>query len=67
MFAGRHEPRDVGHVGHHERADLVGDRPDAREIKLPRIGAGADDDELGPMFGGQARELVVVDALVRSW
>ena len=33
MLAGGDEAGDVRHVGHHERADVVGDRADAREVE----------------------------------
>ena len=40
------------------------DARDARVIELPRVGAGADDDHLGPALVRQPLHLVVVDALV---
>ena len=59
----RHQPRDVGDVHHHERAHLVADGADAREVEDARIGARARDDHLGLAFEGDALHLVVIDGL----
>ena len=64
MFARGDQARDVGHVGHHQRADLVGRVANPREIDLARIGTGAHDDELRLVLARQAGDLVVVDPFV---
>ena len=64
MLPGGHQAGDVRHVGHHRRADASGDFADAREIDDARVGAGAHHDHLRLVFVGEARQLVVVDALV---
>ena len=64
MDAGGDQARDVRHVGHHQRADLVGHGADAREVDDARVGAGADDDELWFVRAGLRRQLVVVEPLV---
>ena len=64
MDAGGDQARDVGHVGHHQRADLVGHGADAGEVDDARVGAGPDDDELRLVRAGLRRQLVVVEPLV---
>ena len=46
MLAGSDQARDVGHVDHEIRTDLVGDLAEGGEIKRARIRAGARDDQL---------------------
>ena len=46
------------------RADGIGNLAEAREIDDARIGAAARDDHLRLVFFGQARHVVVIDALV---
>ena len=55
VHPGRHEAREVGHVGHQVGADLVGDRPEGGEVPEARVGGGAGDDHLRPMLARQAR------------
>ena len=59
--AGRDEPGEVRHVDHQQRADLVGDLPEAREVELARVGRPAGEDQLRPVLAGDARDLVHVD------
>ena len=57
-----HQPGDVGHVDHQFRAHLVGDRPEGGEVDDARIGARADDDQLGPVLQSLRPHFVDVDA-----
>ena len=59
----RNKPRDVGDVHHHQRAHLVADGADAREVEDAGISACARDDHLGLAFEGDALHLVIVDGL----
>ena len=61
--ARRDEARDVGHVDHEQRADLVGDLPEGGEVDDPRVRRRAGDDELRPVLLRQPPHLVEVDAL----
>ena len=57
----------AGHVGgieEEEGADRIGDTPDRRRIDDPGVGGCPGDDELGPMLGGQGRQLVQIQSLV---
>ncbi len=49
------------HVAHQQRADLVGDLAEGREVPQPRIGGGAGHDHLRPVLPGQRAHLVHVD------
>ena len=62
--AGRDQPGEVRHVDHEAGADLVGDRPEALEVELPRVGGPAGDDHLRPVLAGQPLDLVHVDQAV---
>ena len=64
MQARGDQARDMRHVHHEQRAHRIGDLAEAREIQHARISAGAGQDHLGLVLLGQARELVVIDALV---
>ena len=64
MDPGGNQPGDVGHVGHHDRPDLIGDGPDAGEIDDPGVGTGADHDQLRRVLPRESCQLVVVDSLV---
>ena len=61
--AGGHQAGDVRHVDEDQGADLAGHLGDPVEVDLPRIGAGAGEDQLGPVLAGQLGDLVVVDPL----
>ena len=52
-------------VGEEERSDVVGDRPKARVVQLPAVGAGAGDDRPRPNLPRPPRHLVVVDQPAR--
>ena len=58
------QARDVRHVRHHDRADALRRRADAREVDDAGIRARADHDHLRLVLVGQPIELVVVDPLV---
>ena len=59
--AGGDEAREVGHVDHQQRADLVGDLAEAREVELARVGRPAGDDQLRLALARDPRDLVHVD------
>ena len=63
MQARRDDPGEMRHVDHEQRAHLVGDRTEFREIDLPRIGGAAGDDQLGLMLLRQPLDLVEVDQM----
>ena len=44
------EPREVRHVDHQQRADLVGDLAEGRAVDLARVGRAAGDDQLRPVL-----------------
>src|SRR5581483_5055503 len=57
------EAGDVGGVDDQQRPDLVGDRPEGREVDRAGVGGGAGDDGLGPLCPGQVADGVVVEGL----
>ena len=61
---GRHQPGEVGHVREQDRADVVGDLAEQREVELAGIGGPAGDDQLGPVLGGELGDLVHVHEAV---
>ena len=63
MNARGDQARDVRHVDHQIRADLVRDRSEAREVDDAGIGGRARDDQLGLAFLGDLEHLVVIDAV----
>ncbi len=63
MLSRRHQPGDVGHVHHQQRASLIGDLPQLREVDGPGIGAGAGHQDLRPAFQGDPPDLLIVDHL----
>ena len=63
MEPSRHQAGDVGDVGHEQGTHLVGDGAEAREVDDPAVGAGAADDQLGPLGTGERLHRVVIDAL----
>ena len=64
MQARGHQPGDVRHVHHQDRAHRIGGLAEAREIQRARVGAAAGDDHLGLVLERQPVHLVVIDALV---
>ncbi len=61
MQPGGDETGEVRHVDHQQRADLVGDLAEAREVELARVGRPAGQQQLRPALAGDARDLVHVD------
>jgi hypothetical protein len=59
--ARRDEAGEVRHVDPQQRADLVGDLAEAREVELARVGRPAGDDDLRLVLDGEALDLVHVD------
>ena len=59
----RHQTDEVGGVHHEDRADLVGDLPEALIVEGPRVGGVAGEDDLGLVLFGQPADLVHVDDL----
>ena len=59
--AGGDQAGEVRHVDHEDRADLVGDLAEAREVQDARVGAPAGEQQLRPPLAGDARHLVHVD------
>jgi hypothetical protein len=64
VHAGRDEPREVRHVGHQAAPDLVGDRAEAGEVEVARIGAVARHDHLRTVLARERFELLVIEAVV---
>jgi hypothetical protein len=62
--ARRDEARDVGHVGHHERAHVVRHGADSCEVELPRVRTRPDDDHFGPVLAREPLELLVIQPLI---
>ena len=54
---------DMGDVGQDQRPDPVGDRPESCIIDRPRVGAGADHDDLRLVLHREGLHLVEVDGL----
>ena len=59
-----HEAGEVRHVHHQQRADLVGDLPEAREVQHARVGAPAGQQQLRAVLLGEALDLVHVDPVI---
>ena len=57
----RDEPREVRHVAHQERADLVGDPAELPRLDGARVRGAAADDQPGPVLLREGEHLVVVD------
>ena len=51
------EPGDVRGVDDEQRADLVGDRAERREVDGARVGGGAGDDRLRPLARPRASRI----------
>lgn len=60
--AAHHESGDVRDVRHENRADLVGDRGEGREVDRARYGRAAAEDDAGALPDGDVAHLVHVDA-----
>ena len=63
MRAARDETRDVGHVDHHDAADLVADFAHAPEVDRTRIGARARQQDLRLHLQRKPLDLVVIEPL----
>ncbi len=61
MRASGNEAREMRHVDHQERPDLVGDLAEPREVDGTRIRRSTGDDQRGLVFPRQRRDLVHVD------
>ena len=61
MQAGGDETREVRHVAHQQRVDLVGDLAEPVRLDRARIGGAAADDQLRPVLLREREHLVVVD------
>ncbi|KAG0758203.1 hypothetical protein G6F22_019719 [Rhizopus arrhizus] len=57
------QPREVRHVGHEDRAHVVGDGTEPRKVQRPGIGRAARNDQLGPFAFGNAFHVIHVHAL----
>ena len=62
--AGRTSPAKWRHVDHQQRADLVGDLAEAREVEEARVGRPAGEQQLRPPLAGDPLDLVHVDPVV---
>ena len=58
---GGDEAGEVRHVDHQQRADLVGDLPEAGEVELAGVRRPARQQQLRPRLAGDAGDLVHVD------
>src|SRR5881398_1718472 len=56
-----HEPGDMRHVHDEDRADLVGDAPERREIDDARVGATAADQDTGALAARDLAHLVIIN------
>jgi len=63
MHSTRHQAGNVRHVEHEFGADRIGNGTEPGEIKDPRVGAGAGDQQLGAERLGMIGQRVVVDLL----
>jgi hypothetical protein len=61
MQPGGHQPGEVRHVDHQQRADLVRDLPEALEVQEPRVGRPAGEDHLRAALLGDPLDRVHVD------
>lgn len=61
--AGSDEAGDVRHIDHEVGADVICDGTEAFKIDNTGIGGSACEDEAGVVEGGEACDLVVIDAL----
>ena len=61
MHATGHQPGNVRHVGEEERADLVGDAAERREVEHPRVRRATGDEQLRAHPLRDLAHLVVVD------
>ena len=59
--ARRHQPGEVRHVDHQQRADLVGDLAEAAEVKLARVRGPPREQQLGAALARQPSQRVHVD------
>ena len=57
----RDQPGGVGDIGEEVGADVVGDRPEAGEVDLATVGAGAGDDGAGSDLARFGGDRVVVE------
>ena len=64
MHAAGHQTGEVRHIHKQIGADLVGDFAEGREVPKPGIGASPGDDQLGPVFTRQLRDLLHVQPLI---
>src|SRR3546814_4819043 len=64
MRAAGDEAREMRHVDHQQRADIVGDGAEAREVEGARIGRAARDDQRRAMFLRQRLDLIEIDEMV---
>ena len=60
----RDEARDVGHVHHQERPDLLADLGELGEVEEPRVGACTRNDQPRLVLAGLLHEVVEVDPVV---
>ncbi len=58
------QPGEMRHVDHQIGADRIRDLAELREVDDARIGGPAGDDDLRLVLGGEARNLVEIDARV---
>ena len=63
MQSGRHQAGVMGHIDKQLGPHLAGDFGEPAVRDFARIGAGAGDDQFGPMLARQAGNLVEVDAV----
>src|SRR5438034_11837392 len=61
MSAPGDQARDVGHVGHEDRADLARDLGEPREVDRARDRGPSAEDQLRPLLERQFSDLVQVD------
>jgi hypothetical protein len=59
----RDQADEVRGVDHEDRAHLVGDLAEQREVDQPRDGGAATDDHLRPVLPREVTHLVIVDVL----
>ena len=63
MLTACYQTRDVRHIDHQQRADLIADLTESLEINRTGISGSAADDHLRLTFLGDLEYLIIVDAV----
>ena len=63
MLTAGYQARDMRHIDHQQRADLITDLTELFEIDRARISGSAADDHLRLAFLGDLEHLIIIDAV----